>query len=163
MTGSSRSRLAWRCDGKRRRIGDGEPASGGLALQIHHMTDNPKFDLVNAKLTAEPLLGPDFPAYWQALGCFVDRFRLQRPNPPVHAQRHHRPLRSIALPRLKHIISGQIPIALAAPPVPHFPRFVLTVQVGDIASVATASAAMRCCATVSNAASISRSVLARKT
>jgi hypothetical protein len=38
------------------------------------MTDNPKFDLVNAKLTAEALLGPDFPAYWQALGCFVDRF-----------------------------------------------------------------------------------------
>jgi hypothetical protein len=74
MTGSSRSRLAWRCDGKRRRIGDGEPASGGLAVQIHHMTDNPKFDLVNAKLTAEALLGPDFPAYWQALGCFVDRF-----------------------------------------------------------------------------------------
>ncbi len=38
------------------------------------MTDNPKFDLVNAKLTAKALLGPDFPAYWQALGCFVDRF-----------------------------------------------------------------------------------------
>jgi hypothetical protein len=36
------------------------------------MTDNPKFDLVNAKLTAEALLGPDFPAYWQALGCGIN-------------------------------------------------------------------------------------------
>jgi hypothetical protein len=36
---------------------------------------------------------------------------------------HDRPSRSIALPRLKRIICGKIPIALAAPPLPHFPRF----------------------------------------
>jgi hypothetical protein len=44
-------------------------------------------------------------------------------RPLAHAQLLNRPWRSIALPRLKHTICGQIPIAPAAPPLSHFLRF----------------------------------------